>query len=129
MSRFRLPIVLGLLAATTITAFAATTSTSSKISPDAAAYTSSSVPVIIQYKQAPSSLETLLISLLGGLVKTVLGTIYALVANVPLSGLSQIAADPNVTYISLDRAVNARQEVSIIAAEYTSEPINAPAVW
>ena len=129
MSRFRLPIVLGLLAATASTAFAGTTVTSSKISPDAAAATSSTVPVIIQYKQAPSSLETLLISLLGGLIKTTLGTINALAANVPLSGLNQIAADPNVTYISLDRVVSARQEVSITAAEYTSEPINAPAVW
>ena len=129
MSRFRLPIVLSLLTATATTALAASTATSSKISPDAAAATTSSVPVIIQYKQAPSSLETLLISLLGGVVQTTLGAINALVVNVPLSGLNQLAADSNVTYISLDRAVNARQAVSITAAEYTSEPINAPAVW
>jgi serine protease AprX len=129
MSHFRLPIALALLATTATTAFAATTAASSKISPDASASTSSTVPVIIQYKQAPSSLETLLISLLGGLVKTTLGTINALAANVPLSGLNQLASDSNVTYISLDRTVNARQQVSITAAEYTSEPINAPAVW
>jgi serine protease AprX len=129
MNRFRLPVVLSLLTAIPAAAFAATTATSAKISPDAAAATTSSVPVIIQYKQAPSSLETLLISLLGGVVKTALGTINALVVNVPLSGLNQLAADSNVTYISLDRPVNARQQVSITAAEYTSEPINAPAVW
>src|SRR5580658_7643846 len=129
MSHLRLPIVLALFVATGTSGFAATAATSSKISPDAAAATTSNVPVNIQYKQAPSSLETLLISLLGGVVKTALGTINALAVNVPLSGLNQLAADSNVTYISLDRAVNARQAVSITAAEYTSEPINAPAVW
>jgi len=135
MSRLRLLIVLGLLASTITTAFAAATATataaaSSKISPDAAAAPAgSTVPVIIQYKQPPSSLETLLISLLGGIVNSTLGTIDALVADVPQTGLNQIAADSNVTYISLNRAVGARQEVSITAAEYTTQPINAPAVW
>ncbi len=62
-------------------------------------------------------------------MKTTLGAINALVVNVPLGGLNQIAADSNVTYISLDRKVNAHQEVTITAAEYTAEPINAPAVW
>jgi len=129
MSHFRLPIVLSLFVTASASGFAATRATSSKISPDAAAATSSNLPVIIQYKQTPSSLETFLISLLGGVVKTTLGAINALVVTVPSSGLNQLAADSNVTYISLDRAVGARQAVSVTAAEYTSEPINAPAVW
>ena len=84
MPRFRLPLVLGLIATTATSGFAASAATSSKISPDAAAApASSNLQVIIQYKQAPSGLEALLISLLGGLVKTTLGTIDALVANVP----------------------------------------------
>ena len=136
MSRLRLLIALGLLVSTVTAANAAATATatattvSSKISPDAAsAPAGSTVSVIIQYKQPPSSLETLLISLLGGIVNSTLGTIDALVADLPQTGLNQIAADSNVTYISLNRAVGARQEVSISAAEYTTQPINAPAVW
>ena len=126
-SRIRLSIVLGMLVTSSSAVFAGT---ASKVSPDAAAASSSSnVPVIIQYHTPPTTLETSLLSLLGGLVTSTLQTINALVANVPHQSLNQIAADPNVTYISLDRAVGARQAVTITAAEYTTEPINAPAVW
>jgi serine protease AprX len=127
LSRLRVPIVLGMLVTCTSAVFAGT---SSKISPDAAAASpSSNLPVIIQYRTPPTSLETALLSLLGGLVKITLQTINALGATVPQQSLNQIAADPNVTYISVDRPVGAREAVSITAAEYTTEPINAPAVW
>jgi serine protease AprX len=126
-SCFRLVITLGLIVTYAGAAFA---DTSSKISPDAAAASSSSnVPVIIRYQTPPTSLETALLSLLGGLIQSTLQTINSLVALVPQKNLSQIASDPNVVYISLDRAVAAREAVTITAAEYTTEPINAPAVW
>jgi subtilisin family serine protease len=105
-----------------------TQSTSSKISPDLRGRTGS-VPVIIQYVNPPSSQESGLLSLLGGLVGTVLGIINAITAILPVAQLNSIAANPNVKYISLDRTVAAKQAVTITGAEYTTEPINAPAVW
>ena len=131
-------------------------STSSKISPDLAAQpANANVQVIIQYYNPPSSAEIGsgggsgsggssgggllggllgglvggLLGLLGGVVTLLLGTINAVVAIVPHQNLNAIAADPNVKYISLDRAVGARQQEEITAANYSSEPINAPAVW
>ncbi|MGB7355943.1 MAG: S8 family peptidase, partial [Acidobacteriaceae bacterium] len=124
----RLPLVLGSLAALATTAFAA--STSSKISPDLASSSSGTAqPVIIQYYNPPSSGETGLLGLLGGLLKTVLSPINAIVADLAPAQLNTIAADPNVKYISPDRPLAARQAGTITAAEFTTEPINAPAVW
>src|SRR5580704_17599655 len=128
MSRFRLRnLLIALIFLSSVSGFSAT---NGKISPDLAAQTSNgNFPVIIQYKTAPSSLETGLLGLLGGVVTLVLSSINAIVATVPLRQLSSLAADPNVTYISLDRAVTARNAGDITAAEYTAEPINAPVVW
>src|SRR5579859_1153809 len=110
-SRIRLSIALGMFVISSSAVFAGT---NSKISPDAtAASSSSNVPVIIQYHTPPTTLETSLLSLLGGLVTSTLQTINALVVNVPHRNLNQIAADPNVTYISLDRTVTTRQTVTI----------------
>ncbi|MGC2297495.1 MAG: S8 family serine peptidase [Acidobacteriaceae bacterium] len=130
-SAFRLLMVLGSLAGVAATASAATSSSSgSKISPDLAASSSSATqPVIVQYYNPPSSGETGLLGLLGGLLKTVLGTINAVVVDLAPSQLNAIAADPNVKYISPDRPIGARQAGTIAAAEYTTEPINAPQVW
>jgi serine protease AprX len=130
-SPFRLPIVLGSLAAFAATAFAAgSSSPASKISPDLANSSSRTAqPVIIQYYNPPSPVETGLLGLVGGLLKTVLGSINAVVANVLPSQLNLLAADPNVKYISLDRPLGARGAGNITTAEFTTEPINAPAVW
>ena len=130
-SPFRLPIVLGSLAAFAATAFAAgSSSPASKISPDLANSSSRTAqPVIIQYYNPPSPVETGLLGLVGGLLKTVLGSINAIVANVLPSQLNLLAADPNVKYISLDRPLGARGAGNITTAEFTTEPINAPAVW
>jgi hypothetical protein len=129
-SLFRLPVVLGTLVAVSATSFAAQPPASNgKISPDLASSSSSaSQPVIIQYYNAPSPLETGLLGLVGGLLKGVLGTINAVVADVTPARLNLIAADPNVRYISPDRSLGARGVGNIDAAEFTSEPINAPAV-
>jgi serine protease AprX len=125
-SRLRVAFVLSLLIAYTAT----TQAQASKISPDLAAEPSTAnVPVIVQYYNAPSSLETILLGLLGGVVNLVLGTINAVLVTVPIKNLNSLAADSNVKYISLDRAVGARQQQAITAANYTVEPINAPVVW
>ena len=129
-SRIRALFVSALLAAFTglVTADA---QSSSKISPDlAAGSTSGNVQVIIQYNNAPSTIDTGLLGLLGGVVKLVLGSINALVTSVPYHSLTSLAANSNVKYISLDRALAAHQETTgIPSAAYTTEPINAPAVW
>jgi len=133
-SKLRSVLVFGLIVAVTGSFSVGAQTTNSKISPDLAAHpTSGNVQVIVQYYKAPSAGETGLLGgvlgLVGGLVKTVLGTINALVEDVAYGSLNSIAADPNVKYISADRPVGARQAGSIVNAEYTTEPINAPAVW
>ena len=133
-SRLRSVLVLGLTVAVVGSTSVDAQTRNSKISPDLAANpTSGNVQVIVQYYKAPSASESGLLGgvlgLVGGLVKTVLGTIDALVEVVPFSNLNSIAADPNVKYISPDRTLGARQTASIPSAEYTTEPINAPAVW
>jgi serine protease AprX len=127
--RRRLGFSLGLLVA--LVGTAVSHAQSSKISPDLANNpVSSTVDVIIQYYNPPSAGETGLLGLLGGLIRTVLGSINAIVANVTYGNLTNIAADPNVKYISPDRPLAARQQAGAIpGAAYTSEPINAPAVW
>lgn len=128
-SRFRLTIVVLLLALYSSTVFAAT-SLSSKISPDLVGLPSTtSVPVIVQYYDAPSPWDTGLLGLLGGVLKLVLEPINAIVTDLTPIQLNWVAIDPNVKYISLDRPVTARQAITITSAEYTTEPINAPAVW
>ncbi len=74
--------------------------TSSKISPDLAAVsTSGNVQIIVQYYNPPSTGDTGLLGLLGGVLKLVLGPINALVEDLPLSNLNSLAADPNVKYM------------------------------
>jgi serine protease AprX len=129
--RLRIALILGLLVILAGTVTVNAQSTSSKISPDLAANsTSGNVQVIVQYYNPPSSGETGLLGLLGGVLKLVLGTINAVVEIVPYNNLNTIALDSNVKYISLDRTVGARGQAGAAnGAEYTTEPINAPAVW
>ncbi|HTW80348.1 MAG TPA: S8 family peptidase [Terracidiphilus sp.] len=130
MLRSRIRVVFFLSLLIVFTAHLEAQTASSKISWDLQNQPSTgNVPVIVQYYNPPSSLETLLLGLLGGVVNLVLGTINALAINVPYNSLNALAADANVKYISLDRSVAARQEVVIPAANYTVEPINAPVVW
>lgn len=100
-----------------------------KLSPDlAAAPAGTTVPVIVRYAQAPAQSETNSILNLGGTLGYVLSSINAQAAVVPVDSLATLASDPNVLYISLDRPVYARQ-FPLTSAEYTTQPINAPAVW
>ena len=132
-SPYRFSVVLGLLVATATTVSAGAQllgALSPKISPDAAAAASSTtVPVIIQYQHDPGTPESNHVHGVGGLVKSPLHSIHAFTENVSQDQLTQLAADPSVTYISLDRPLAARQAGTITGAEYTTEPINAPAVW
>ena len=129
MSHFRYHIAISILAAAGASVLAQPTHPSGKISPDTGASSGSNVAVVIQYTQDPGALKQLIINNLGGRVTGNLHSIYAIAATVPQSGLSVLAADPDVTYVSIDRPVAAREAPTILGAEYTTEPINAPAVW
>jgi serine protease AprX len=87
------------------------------------------VPVIIQYFSDPGQLRVERVRKLGGQVKGKLSFIKALSANLSPDQLQTLAADPAVSYISIDRPLTSRQAVTITALDYTAEPINAPAVW
>ena len=100
-----------------------------RISPDLGKVsTAGEVPVIIQYKTAPTSAELSLLETLSGHTPYLLNSIHAVVVSLPQSALSTLTQDTNVAYVSANRAMSAKQ-VSTTSAEYTTEPINAPAVW
>jgi serine protease AprX len=133
VTRFALLFAFSLTA--TVTVFAAGPK---KTSPDLAHPTTSVVSVIVQYNTAPTpTLLQRLTSLAGPIVPVLLKSINAVQVSLPVSSLSSIAADSNVKYISLDRAVRSHGSgpgsgnVPSISTspEYTVEPINAPAVW
>ena len=81
------------------------------------------VPVIIQYKVPPNVDHVSRIMNAGGQVSKVFSRMRGIAATVPGSAVSSIATDPDVAYVSVDRAVSAR------TAWYDAEPINAPSVW
>ncbi len=105
-----------------------------KISPDLASPAASTTSVIIQYASPPTSAELQQLTSLGGSTPVVLKGINALQLTLPSSALQTLSADTNIRYISPDRTLvthGAATATSSVAtsAEYTAEPINAPAVW
>jgi serine protease AprX len=101
-----------------------------KISPDAAKSDPNSIiPVIIQYKQDPGAAQDNEIAQMGGATSQTLHSIQAKAALLPAGQLTSLTADPNVSYVSLDRPVHPHEAVSITAPDYTYQPINAPSVW
>jgi serine protease AprX len=86
------------------------------------------VPVIIQYGATPSNADLNQVLAASGSIQTSFGAMKAVRAMVPQSALIGLTQNANLNYISLDRPVSAKQ-VSKTSAEYTTEPINAPAVW
>ncbi|MGC2297689.1 MAG: S8 family peptidase, partial [Acidobacteriaceae bacterium] len=101
-----------------------------KISQDAAKSDPNSViPVIIQYRQDPGAAQDTEVAQLGGATSKTLHSIHAKAALLPASQLGTLAADPNVSYVSIDRPVHPREAVSVTAPDYTYQPINAPSAW
>jgi serine protease AprX len=78
------------------------------------------VDVIIQYKVPPTSKHSDKVAKKGGKVKSVLGAAQAVVYSVAASELDSLADDPDVKYVSLDRAVAANDV-------YTNDASNATA--
>src|SRR5581483_4184827 len=101
-----------------------------KISSDAERQSSAAtIPVIIQYTNDPQPSTLVNLRNHGAFVQKTLHSIRAVHARVPRRVLEDLANDPGVAYISLDRPVAALDTVDITALDYSNEPINAPAVW
>ncbi len=101
----------------------------SKISSDLQGINSSGrVNVIVQYQQAPAVLQLQQVLNLGGDLKLVLGLVKAVAYTIPVSALTQLAADPNVIYISPDRSLSSTNNGNPNAVlDYHKETINLAA--
>src|ERR1035441_8206997 len=82
-----------------------------------------SVDIIVQYKTAPTSAEYQQVSSLGGTLVTQYGAITAAHYSVPKSIVQILAADPNVAYMSLNRPVKGK--LNITAAAVHSDVANS----
>jgi serine protease AprX len=128
---------------------------SQKCSTDLSYPSAAVVPVIVQYRNAPTELDDAKIFDAGGQITAKHPHIRGISAAVPASSLTSLANDPNVAYVSLDRPIGARGPAGpvppapptpttppaaptppagpvasiALSANYTVEPINAPAVW
>ena len=93
-----------------------------------------SASVIIQYEGAPTASDVMILQWLSGSTPVSLSSIISLQAKLPLAVLDLLETLPNVKYISVDRVLATRDSTPSVpsiatTAEYTAEPINAPAVW
>lgn len=95
------------------------------------ATTSSTIPVIVQYNNSPSSADLAKLNALGGSTPQVLKSIKAVQVNLPASALATLQNDSNVRYITPDRQLVSHATTASIATsgEYTAEPINASVAW
>ena len=106
-----------------------------KLSRDLEAHAASeTLPVIIQYKKDPGAAEENRLAAHGGLLTPTIHSINAHAGTMSRSQLDDLANDPNVAYITPDRSLAARDNSSssapcVSTPEFTTEPINAPAVW
>ena len=109
-------------------------SDNSKISPDLQPLLSNpagSVNVIVQYNMSPQtcansgllgSLICTIVSIEGGVVKTVFSLLNAVTATVRIGSIVNLSNQSNVTYISLDRTVNG-------LVDYSTAAVGASAAW
>ncbi len=90
--------------------------------------TDSTVSVIVQYVNDPSDSDINALSGFGP-VSRQMHTVKALSARVSTAQLADLANQPGVAYVSLDRQVAAHQQTMTpigTSPEFTAEPINAP---
>ena len=83
----------------------------------------STVDVIVQYRQIPGEAQHQRIRAMGGRHKMTLDSVKGGVHSVRAGTLAEIAADPDVVYISPDRAINAS------SFEYAPPAVNADLAW
>jgi serine protease AprX len=80
------------------------------------------VDVIIQFNQTPTAAHHQKVQNKGGVLKTKLDFIKGAHYNVPVDALDGLANDPDVAYISPDRAVSG-------SLDYVTSAVGAPYAW
>ncbi|HZU21561.1 MAG TPA: S8 family serine peptidase, partial [Terriglobales bacterium] len=86
-----------------------------------------SVDVIVQFNQSPTDRHFAKVTSKGAEVTAKLASVNGgAFAHLPASSLAELAADPDVAYVSLDRPVHNTGTSSI---DYTPETVNAPWAW
>jgi serine protease AprX len=80
------------------------------------------VDVIVQFKQAPTALHHQKVLSRGGTLRHKLGLVKSGAYRMPASALADLAADPDVAYISPDRPVSGMLDL-------TAAAVNAAAAW
>ena len=92
--------------------------------------TSDQVDVIVQYRQSPTLLQHQRLLQRGATLKLEFQSLNARAYRVSPSALAELEADPNVLYVSLDRAVHSTAVSSPAPLlDYHSDTTNAPAAW
>src|ERR1035437_5997635 len=91
---------------------------------------SDQVDVIVQFNQVPTAHHHQRVFSRGGTLKRELGQFHGAAYRVPASALADLAADPDVAYISPDRPVQSTGTGSPTAVlDHHTESVNAPAAW
>lgn len=80
------------------------------------------VPMIVQYVQQPADIDHQKALNLGAQFKNTFNALRGAAISLPTSSLNNLANDPNVKYVSLDRPVHAK-------LDYVTAAINAQAAW
>ena len=71
------------------------------------------VDVIVQFKQAPTEANHQAVLRMGGKLKHEFATIKARHYSIPATALAQLAADPDVAYVTPDRTVTAHLDQAV----------------
>jgi serine protease AprX len=101
-----------------------------KISKDLEAkLASGQVDVIVQYSQVPTSAHHQKVISRGGTLKRELGQFKGAAYTMPASALADLAADPEVVYITPDRPLKGASTTPAAVNDYHTATINAPAAW
>src|SRR4051812_23899737 len=83
-----------------------------KLAPELETATTGTIRVIVQTKGGPSPSHDQAIAKMGGKKRKAFAQINALVADVPASSLSELAAREDVAYVAPDRRVSAQMDVT-----------------
>jgi len=89
---------------------------------------SDQVDVIVQFTQAPTARHHQKVLSRGGSLKQELGAVKGGAYRMPASALADLAADPEVAYITPDRPVRVTANLSA-TLDYHTGTINAPYAW
>ena len=91
---------------------------------------SDQVDVIVQFAQAPTAKQHQKVFDRGGKLRRELGLIKSGSYSMPASALADLAADPDVSYISPDRQLSSTATGSSTPVlDYHTDTVNAPVAW